>query len=78
MRVSYRIMLNIYLKCPEKFAKLIPMLGGFHMAKCVQHCIGKYIMDSMVETKILGVNIAESVLDGKHCHSKYCQLLLSK
>ena len=37
----FRIVLNGYLKCPNMFKNLIPMLGGFHMAKCAQHCIGK-------------------------------------
>ena len=29
----FRIVLNIYLKNAEKFRDLVPMLGGFHMAK---------------------------------------------
>ena len=39
----YRIVVYIYLKLPNEFKMLVPCLGSFHMAKCVQHCIGKYI-----------------------------------
>ena len=39
----YRIVVNIYLKCLNELKMLVPGFGGFHMAKCVQHCIGKYI-----------------------------------
>ena len=35
-----RLVLNIYLKHPEELKSLVPMLGGFHTAKCVQRCIG--------------------------------------
>ena len=35
----YRLVVEIYLKCPEKFKSLVPCLGGFHMAKCLQHSI---------------------------------------
>ena len=28
---------------PKQFKCLIPMLGGFHMAKALLHCIGKFI-----------------------------------
>ena len=39
----YRIVVYIYLKLPNEFKKLVLCLGSFHMAKCVQHCIRKYI-----------------------------------
>ena len=39
----FRIVVDIYLQRPEQFKQLIPMLGGFHTAKCVEHCIRKYI-----------------------------------
>ena len=39
----YRIVVNIYLKCLNELKMLVPGFGGFHMAKCVQHSIGKYI-----------------------------------
>ena len=28
----YRIAVDKYLKCPEKFKQLIPCMGSFHMA----------------------------------------------
>ena len=63
----FRIMLDVYLKFPEKFKDLVPMLGGFHMAKCVQRYIGKYVQgtgleDALVETGIFGVKIMESFI----------------
>ena len=47
------------------------MLGGFHTAKCLQHSVGKYIRDFVLEeslhqTRIFGVKIVDSVLDGTH------------
>ena len=39
----FRLVLNIFLKKQSEFKCLNPMLGGFHMAKCVLHCIGKYL-----------------------------------
>ena len=65
----FRIVLDIYLKCPDKFSKLIQMMGAFHMAKCVQHCIGKYIKgsglaDPLLEAKVFGAKVFEKVLAG--------------
>ena len=45
------------------------MLGGFHAAKCVEHFIDKYIQESGIirslpQTKVFGVNIADTVLNG--------------
>ena len=37
----YSIVANIVLQRPEEFKDIIPMLGGFHMAKALFHCIGK-------------------------------------
>ena len=65
----FRIMLDIYFKCPDKFSDLLPMLGGFHMAKCVHRCIGKYIKDTglegaLVETGIFGSKGIEFFIAG--------------
>ena len=49
----YRIVLDIYLRCPQEFSKLIPMMGEFHMTKCVLHCIGKYIKGSELEDSLI-------------------------
>ena len=67
----YRIVVDIYLKCSNEFNMLVPCLGGFHMAKCVQHCIGKHIRgsdldDPLVETQVFGKNLIEQVLNGTH------------
>ena len=42
----YRIVVDIYTKCLEKFKALVPCLDGFYMWKCLEHCIGKYIKDT--------------------------------
>ena len=65
----FRLVLNIYLKRPQQFKDLVPMLGGFHMAMCVQRCIGKYIKgtgleDALVETGVFGVKVMESFIGG--------------
>ena len=44
------------------------MLGGFHTAKCVKHCIGKCIQGSGIEeslrqTQVFGVNVVGAVLN---------------
>ena len=43
------------------------MFGGFHTAKSVQRCIGKYIKgtgleDALVETGVFRVKVMESIL----------------
>ena len=63
----FRLVLNIYLKRPEESKKLVPMLGGFHTAKCVQRCIGKFIKgtgleDALLEAGVFGVKVMESIL----------------
>ena len=45
------------------------MLGGFYAAKCVEHCIEKYIQKYRIEgslrqTKVFGVNVVDTVLNG--------------
>ena len=47
------------------------MLGNFHFAKAVQHCIGKLLKgtglsDALVETKAFGLKAIETVLAGTH------------
>ena len=46
---------------------LVPCLGGFHMAKYVQHCIGKYIQgsgldDTLVESQVFWKKVIGQVL----------------
>ena len=67
----YRIVVDIYLKCLNEFRMLVSCLGGFHMTKCVQHCIGKYIRgsgldDALMETQEFLENVIEQVLNGTH------------
>ena len=45
------------------------MLGAFHAAKCVEHCIEKYIQGfgiegSIQQTKVFDVNVVDTVLNG--------------
>ena len=45
------------------------MFGGFHAAKCAEHCIDKYIqgsgiVGSLQQAKVFGVNIVDTVLNG--------------
>ena len=45
------------------------MLGIFHTAKCLEHCIGKYIDDTGIDdclsqTKVVSVKTLKSVLEG--------------
>ena len=47
------------------------MFGGFHAAKYLQHSLGKYIRgsgleESLRQTRVFGVKIVDSVLDGPH------------
>ena len=51
----------------------MPMLGGFHTARCVQRCISKYIKGTgveaaLIETGVFGVKVTEST-----CH-KLCTI----
>ena len=60
MELVFRLVLNIFLKKQSECKCLIPILGGFHMAKCVLHCIGKNLNgcgleDGLVEQIFLGL-----------------------
>ena len=61
-----RIVLDIYLQKKNEFCNVIPMLGDFHTAKYIEHCIGKYIQGSCIEeslrqTQVFGVNVDVNV-----------------
>ena len=65
----FRIVIDIYLQRENQFKNLIPMLRSFHTAKCLEHCIGKYIDDTGIDdclsqTKVVGVKTLKSVLEG--------------
>ena len=47
------------------------MLGGFHIAKCILHCIGKFIKgirldDISIKTRVFGAKVLEAFLAGTH------------
>ena len=42
----FRIVAEIILQHPEQFKKIIPMMGNFHLAKAVEHFIGKFLKGS--------------------------------
>ena len=64
----FRILIDNYLQRQNQFKVLIPMLGSFHTAKCLEHCIGKYIEDTGIDdclsqTKVAGVKAMKSVFE---------------
>ena len=64
MKDVFHIVFDIVLSNPKEFDKLIPMLGSFHTAKVVEHCIGKYlggsvVEDTYVETGVFGVKAVD-------------------
>ena len=59
----FHIVFETVLNNPKEFHKLIPMLGSFHTAKVVEHCIAKYlhgsgVQDALFETGVFGVKAA--------------------
>ena len=78
----YCIVTDIFLKQPEHFRDLVPMMGGFHMAKAAVHCVGKYLRrsemeDAFVETKTFGLKVAQSVIKGSHYVRAFRGLLIA-
>ena len=67
----YRIVANIVLQRQEEFKNNIPMLGGFHMAKALLHCIGKYLkhidlVHILIQADTFGIKVVEAVVAGTH------------
>ena len=67
----YCIVTEIFLKQDEHFRNLVPMMGGFHLAKVTMHCVGKYLRgsgmeDAFVETETFGLKVVQSVMEGSH------------
>ena len=65
------MLVDISLQKQDQSQNLMPMLGDFVSAEYLQHSIGEYIRGSSLEeslrqTRVFGVNIADSVLDGMH------------
>ena len=57
------------------------MVGGFRTAKCLQHSIVKYIRgsgleESLRQTRVFGVKIVDSILDGTHYVQSFKGLLI--
>ena len=78
----YCIVTEIFLKQPEHFRNLVPMTGGFHMAKAAMHCVGKYLRgsgkeDAFVETETFGLKVAQSVIEGSHYVRAFRGLLIA-
>ena len=75
---AFKVLADIILQKQDQFRNLIPMLGGFHTVKWLQDSVGKYIRgsaldESLRQTRVFGVKIVDSVLDGMHyvcTHSK--------
>ena len=75
---AFKVLADIILQKQDQFRNLIPMLGGFHTVKWLQDSIGKYIRgsaldESLRQTRVFGVKIVDSVLDGMYyvcTHSK--------
>ena len=67
----FRMENDIFSQKRDQFRNLIPMLGGFYTTKCLKHSIGKFVRgsgleESLRQTHVFGVKIADSVLDGMH------------
>ena len=65
------MLVDTSLQKQDQSQNLMPMLGDFHTAECMQNSIRKYIRGSALEeslrqARVFGVNIANSVLDGMH------------
>ena len=78
----YYIVTEIFLKQPEHFQNLVSMMGGFHMAKTVMHCVGKYLRgsgmeDAFVETKTFRLKVAQLVMEGSHYVRAFRGLLIA-
>ena len=67
-QISLRIAREIQFLRPKEFSNVFLGLGGFHLAKEIMACIGKYLRESgaeniFVETETFGPasNVAENV-----------------
>ena len=67
----FRIVVDTFLQKLDQFWNLRQMLDDFHTAKYLQYSIGRYIRGSGLEesfrqTRVFGVKIVDSALDGMH------------
>ena len=77
----YRIVVDIMLNKPNEFPKLIPFLGGFHMAKCALHCFWKVVRgsgleDGLIETEVFGEKSIETVFGATNYVRSFRGLLI--
>ena len=78
----YCIVTEIFLKQPDHFRNLVPMMGGFHMPKAAMYCVGKYLRgsgmeDAFVETETFGLKVAQSVMEGSQYVRAFRGLLIA-
>lgn len=64
-------MAEIILQRYKEFKNIVPMMGKFHLAKAVQHCLGKLLKRTsfqcnFLETNVFGVKIVEAFMLGSH------------
>ena len=67
----YRIAREIQLIRHLEFKNIKLCLGSFHMTKVALGCVGKYLKNSgaegiFIESGTFGVNVVESVMNGRH------------
>ena len=67
----FKIVLDVFLNKLDELKDLLPVLGGFHMAKAALHTIGRYVKrsrldDILKQTKVYGPKTLESVIAGTH------------
>ena len=48
----FRILVDVYLPMKDKFQILVQLLGGFHVAKCVENWIEKCIQGYGIEGSV--------------------------
>ena len=79
----YRVAREIQLIRPQEFHNIVLCLGSFHMTKVALGCLGKYLKSSgaesiLIESGTFGVNVVESVLNGRHYTRSFKGLALLK
>ena len=79
----YRIAREIQLIRPQEFHNIVLCLGSFHMTKIALGCLGKYLKGSgaesiLIESGTFGVNVVETVLNGRHYTRSFKGLSLLK
>ena len=76
----YRIGKEIQLLKAPEFKNIFLGLGGFHTEKIIIACCGQYLEESgidavLVKNKIFAIDVAKSVMNGKHSRGKRGMLI---